>query len=247
MENTSTTIRLDSYLARLGVDSRRNISAIIKKYVVLVNGKRVQEPGVRVDPTHDTILINGKNVVAPQLVYFLLYKPKGYISTSDDEQGRKTVLDLVKSPTRIYPVGRLDKDSTGLMLLTNDGELSNKLIHPKYHVPKTYEVLISGHVSDIKLQKLRNGVTLDDGMTRPAGVKVIRQTNSKALLQIVLYEGKKRQIRRMAEALELTVIDLKRVKFGPLTLGKLQPGNYRSLTQTEIALLRDATRENASK
>lgn len=247
MDHIVHTIRLDSHLAKLGIDSRRNISGILKKYAVLVNGKRVQEPGVRVDPTRDTILINGKNVVVPQLVYFLLYKPKGYISTSDDEQGRKTVLDLVKSPTRIYPVGRLDKDSTGLMILTNDGELSNKLIHPKYHVPKTYEVLIAGHVSDIKLQKLRNGVTLDDGMTRPAGVKVLRQTNSKALLQVVLYEGKKRQIRRMAEALELTVIDLKRVKFGPLTLGRLQPGNYRSLTQTEVALLRDATRENPSK
>lgn len=241
MDTEKKTTRLDSYLAHLGIDSRRNIQAILKRYTVLVNGKRVEEAGTRINPENDTITINGKNVIVPQLVYFLLYKPKGYISTSDDEQGRKTVLDLVKSPTRIYPVGRLDKDSTGLMVLTNDGDLSNKLIHPKYHVPKTYEVLISGHVSDIKLQKLRNGVTLDDGMTRPAGVKVLRQTNSKALLQIVLYEGKKRQIRRMAEALELTVLDLKRVKFGPLTLGRLQPGNYRSLTKTEIGLLQAAT------
>jgi pseudouridine synthase len=235
------TVRLDSYLARLGIASRRSIASVLREQQVTLNGNRVKEHGVRINPEKDHIHINGKQVTKPQLLYFLVYKPKGYISTADDEQGRKTVVDLITSPTRIYPVGRLDKDSHGIMLLTNDGDLSNKLIHPKYHVPKTYEVLIRGYIGEYKLNKLRTGVKLYDGTTLPADVKIIKQTNSKTLLQIVLYEGKKRQIRRMCEALELPLIDLKRVKFGTLHLGKLQPGNYRSLTKHELQELKGIT------
>lgn len=237
----NNSIRLDSHLARLGIASRRNIARVLQEKTVAINGKRVTEPGIRVDPKTDHISLNGKSITKPPLVYFLVYKPKGYISSAADENGRKQVTDLVTTPYRIYPVGRLDKESHGIMLLTNDGELSNLLTHPRYHIPKAYEVLIHGKVADHKLLKLRSGVKLADGMTLPAEIKVQNQTHSKTLLQIVLYEGKKRQIRRMCEALELPLMDLKRVKFGPLSLGKLQPGNYRAVAKVELQLLKQTT------
>src|ERR1700722_18353813 len=167
MENTQ---RLNKYLANLGYCSRRNVENFLKANNVTVNGKRIIEQGFRIDQKKDVILLNGKKMMQPKFVYYLLNKPKGIVSTTADEYGRKNVISLIPMKERIYPVGRLDKDTTGLLLLTNDGELTNHLIHPKYHVDKVYRLTIQGQANMAQLKALRDGVLLDDGITAPAKV-----------------------------------------------------------------------------
>lgn len=236
-------IRLNKYLASVGVAARRKVDEMIEERAIIVNGK-VAVLGQKVDPTQDKIEVNGREVVnrKEQLVYILLNKPKGYTSTTAKIKGEKSVLELVKSHVRLYPVGRLDRDSTGLMLLTNDGELAQHLTHPKYHIPKTYEVLILGNVSQDKLSKLKSGVVLDEGKTAPAQVSIIKKMlPHSTLMQFVLYEGRKRQIRRMCAELHLHVLDLKRVGIGSIKLGGMPIGKYRNLTTEEVKLLKSSS------
>ena len=164
----------------------------------------------------------------------------GVISTSSDELGRQNVIDLIDTKVRINPVGRLDKDTHGAILLTNDGELNHKLTHPKFHVPKTYILKIKGSVSEAKIQKLRDGVTLDDGITAPAKVKFVRLNEGQVILEMEIFEGRYRQIRRMCEAIFLNLVDLQRTDFGPIKLGVLKKGQHRELTKEEILKLKKA-------
>lgn len=238
MENKNTTIRLNKYLSNFGIDARRKIEDFLSANTVTVNGKRVLEPGVRVDPSKDVVLANGKPLQKPKLIYIALNKPKGVISTVSDEHGRESLLDIVKIRDRIYPIGRLDQDSSGLILLTNDGELANRLTHPRFHIPKTYEVIVSGRLVPRQLQILANGVFLKDGKTAPAEVKVLRQTAKGTALHITIHEGKNRQIRRMCGSLGINVLALKRISLGSVRLGDLAVGKYRELSEEEINSLR---------
>lgn len=235
---TANTIRLDKFLANAGVLSRRGIKQFLKHQDVTVNGKRVTESGIRLDPSKDTVLINGQKIKKPELVWFLLNKPMGYISTTSDEQGRQNVTELINTFERIYPVGRLDKDTHGLLLLTNDGELTHQLIHPKYHVPKVYRLLVQGQPDVRQLKLFREGVMLEDGITLPAETKIASSNNGRTILEVTLHEGRNRQIRRMCEAVGLELLDLQRISFGPLTLGNTKVGSYRRLTKDEIQSLK---------
>lgn len=239
-DNSSNTIRLDKFLANNGYASRRGIKDLLKYQTVTVNGTRVRESGTRINPT-DEIKINGKKIKTSKYVYFILNKPKGIISTSSDEFDRENVTDLVPSEQRVYPVGRLDKDTHGMILLTNDGELTHKLTHPKFHVSKKYILEIKGNVSDEKIKKLENGIILPDGITQPANVKKIKQTETSTILEMEIFEGRYRQIRRMCEAIFLPLLDLKRIQFGPIKIGELKEGKYRNLTEQEVESLRRAT------
>lgn len=230
--------RIDKFLANSGISARRNISEVLKIHTITINGKRVKEAGVRFDPNKDIVLLDGKEITAPLATYIIVNKPKGIISTASDEFGRKTVLSLVPSKQRLYPVGRLDQDTTGLLLLTNDGDLANRLTHPRYHIPKVYELTIRGGVSDAKLAHFRRGVMLEDGMTAKAQAQVVQKAEKHTIVEVTLHEGKKRQIRRMCEFLRLPLVELKRVQIGPILLGDLSEGSYRSLIKKELKSLK---------
>lgn len=234
----SDLIRLDKHLANLGVCSRRDVKQLLMHEIVTVNGKRIKESGIRIDPQKDDVQLNGTKIRKKKMIYFMLNKPKGIISTTSDEFDRKNVTSLIPTRERIYPVGRLDKDTTGLILLTNDGDLTNKLIHPRYHIFKIYHLTVEGVVNPAQLKALRTGVLLDDGITAPAQVKIFKQRRSITELEITLHEGKNRQIRRMCETVDLHLIDLKRIQFGPIKIDKLGKGQYRELTQNEIEVLK---------
>ncbi len=239
--NIISTIRLDKFLANNGYASRRGIKDLLKYQNVTVNGKKVKESGTRINPETDMVKINGETVKATKFVYYLLNKPKGIISTSSDEFDRENVTNLVPTGHRVYPVGRLDKDTHGLILLTNDGELTHKLTHPKFHVTKKYLLEIAGSVSDGKIEKLRNGIILSDGITSPANVKRIKEKEKSVVIEMEIFEGRYRQIRRMCEAIFLNLLDLKRIQFGPIKIGELKEGKYRNLTENEVEALRKST------
>ncbi len=230
-------IRLDKYLANIGVCSRRNVEAFLKNKIVSLNGQRVNEPGIRINLDRDRIRIDGKEIKQPQLVYFLLNKPKGYVSTTGDSHAKKIVTDLIKTTERIYPVGRLDKDTTGLLILTNDGELTNKLTHPSYHIDKTYKLTIQGNVKEQQIKSLQNGVKLEDGMTSPSDIKLVEQTNNKTILEMTIHEGRNRQIRRMCKAVSINLLELERIAIGNLKDNTLPIGKFRELTKNEIETL----------
>lgn len=234
-----TTLRLDKFLSNAGIISRRGVKFFLKSQQVTVNDRRVTESGTRILPS-DSVKINGKKVIKPGFVYFLLNKPKGVISTTSDEFARDTVTSLIDTHERIYPVGRLDKDTHGLLLLTNDGELTHKLIHPKYHVPKVYRLVVEGKVTDSQINRLKNGILLEDGPTLPAEVKVVGHKEGTTTLEVIIHEGRNRQIRRMCDAVHLNLIDLQRIAFGPLTLGGIDLRKYRVLTKKEVDLLKKA-------
>lgn len=232
--------RLQNVLAHAGVASRRVSAAIIESGVVTVNSLVIKEPGYRVEET-DEIKVNGKRLeTAEKKRTIVLYKPVGVLSTMSDPFGGKTVADLVKVSERVVPVGRLDKDSEGLLLMSNDGELVNHLTHPRYEHSKTYLVKVAGRWSEEKLNILRSPLTLDDGYTiRPVPVEVVKEwANNTRLLKFTLGEGRKRQIRKMCSLAHLVVLELKRVDIGKFTLPKeLNPGEWRDLTDKEIELL----------
>ena len=233
--------RLHRFLARAGVASRRKCEQLIAAGRVRVNGLTVTVPGSRVDPEHDRIEVDGKPIVLPcKYTYLLLNKPVGYVSTVRDPQGRPTVMDLVSAQERLYPVGRLDVDSEGLLLLTNDGDLMQRLTHPSYEHEKEYHVCVEGQPTPHTMQRLREGIELEDGFTWPAEVTVLRQDSGSTWLRFVIHEGRKRQLRRMCKAVGHPVQRLIRVRIGPLTLGDLMPGQYRSLTNEEQTLLKKA-------
>jgi pseudouridine synthase len=238
--------RLARYLAHAGVASRRHAEELIAAGRVQVNGMVVTTQGSRIDPTRDTISVDGKTVgVESRHVYVLLHKPEGYVSTAHDPQQRPTVLDLLPTELRrlrVYPVGRLDIDTSGLLLLTNDGEFALKLSHPRYSMEKHYHALVQGCPDPTALETLRRGVTFteDDGQSHvsaPAQVRILRSLGTNCWLALTIHEGRKRQVRRMLGAVGYRVLQLSRVGVGPITLGNLPAGKWRYLSDEEVAAL----------
>lgn len=231
-------VRLQKHLSSCGVASRRKSEELILEGKVKVNG-RVADLGMKVDPKRDKITVRGKNVIpVTKKVYIMLHKPRGFVTTMNDELDRKNVSDLVKDVgVKVFPVGRLDKDSEGLLIMTNDGELANILTHPSRHVTKTYRVTVSGEVSEDKLDILRSGIELDGKLTLPCDVFVIERKPDRTVLQFIISEGRNRQIRRMCEAVKLDVLRLKRTEIAGVKLGMLKRGDWRDLNERELQRL----------
>ena len=233
-------IRLQVALAQAGITSRRKASLLIASGHVRVNGKIIEEKGFRVDALHDRIEFNGKLVrFAEEKKYYMLNKPVGVVSTVSDERGRKTVLEYIPEMSkRLYPVGRLDKNTRGLIIVTNDGDLTYRLTHPKFEIERVYEVALKGEFTEEDRLKLIKGVFIEGKPARADKIAIKKKTKYSALIEIVLHEGKKREVRRMIETLGYEVLDLKRISYGPLALGSLKEGQSRLLTGNEIKMLK---------
>lgn len=232
----NNTIKLHAHLAHLGISSRRKAEQLIADGKVTVNGIRAHI-GQRIDPAKDQISIEGEdlNPQNEELVYFLIDKPVGVVSTTSDERGRKTVMSLIPpQKQRLYPVGRLDIDSEGLMLLTNDGDLTNRLTHPSFKVEKTYHVLVQGAPSNKALNHLQRGVKLKDGYTKPAEVSILKHETGNTWLEITIHEGRNRQVRRMTDRVGYPTLRLKRVKMGPFNIEMLEGKRYLKLDSEKI-------------
>jgi len=231
--------RLQKILAQAGVASRRHAEELIVAGRVVVNGTVVTELGSKADAATDRIQVDGKLLNRPEKkLYFLLHKPAGYVTTMSDPQGRPIVTSLLKEVReRVYPVGRLDYNTEGLLLVTNDGEWANRLAHPRHEVEKEYHVRVRGEISADQLSKLSTGIKLEDGMTAPARASRLSQSDSNSWFSMVIHEGRFRQVRRMCSEVGLTVVRLKRVRYGNVELGSLRPGEYRALTPQEVKLL----------
>ncbi len=246
--------RLQKIISQAGIASRRAAEALIVQGRVSVNGQTVTELGTKADPASDDIRVDGRRVKGPErLRYILLYKPKGYITTRSDEKRRKTVIDLLGGIREyVYPVGRLDYDSEGLLLLTNDGDLAAHLTHPSHEVERVYEALVSGVPDERALERLRSGIPLDGQRTQPADVVMVfpdatgARTGTEALLRLTIREGRNRQVRRMCEAVGHPVERLRRIRFGPISDRALKPGEWRELTTAEVAKMRRAA-QNAER
>lgn len=234
-------VRLQKYIAMCGTASRRNAEVMIQNGRVSVNGKRIKEMGVKVEIGADKVAVDGREIKIPHKKYYImLNKPVGYVSAVTDQFERPTVVDLVKNDihTRIFPVGRLDYNTEGLLLLTNDGDFSYRVTHPKFHVPKTYIALLKGGITVSGLKKLRRGVKLDDGfVVSPANVEIISAENGHVAVEVTIHEGHNRQVRRMFEAVGSEVKELQRIKIGKIELGNLPLGRWRHLTSHEVSYL----------
>ena len=234
--------RVQKMLADCGVASRRKAEEMIRDGRVTVNGAPVQL-GDKVIPGRDVVAVDGEKVSARVLeedrIYLMLHKPRGFITTMHDERDRKDVAMLLKDvPQRVYPIGRLDRDSEGLLLFTNDGAFANRMMHPSGHVPKTYRVTVRPRVQEEQLVTMASGMMIDGVQTQPATVRVLSDEGDRSVLEIILKEGRNRQIRKMCEQLGLEVARLKRTAMGPIKLGMLQPGDYRPLTPQEVKALK---------
>ena len=236
------TVRLQKFLADAGVASRRKAEELIAAGKVRVNGA-IAQIGDKVDPKHDVVTVGGKKIArGTALVYFVMNKPRGYVTTMSDENGRKCVAELIKDVgARVYPVGRLDRDSEGLLLFTNDGEFANAMTHPSHHVQKVYRVSVRPKVTDEQITVLTSALMIDGRNTVPADVRVVSNEEDKSILEFTIFEGRNRQIRRLCEEAGLETLRLKRLSVGQLTLGKLKPGEYRPLTRDEVSLLKRQT------
>ena len=239
--------RIQKIIARAGVTSRRKAEELILQGRVTVNGQVVNELGSKADAVRDHIKVDGKLIRPKQpQVYLMLNKPRGYVTTLSDPEGRPMVLNLLKGVKhRVFPVGRLDYDTEGLLLLTNDGDLAHALMHPSYEVPKTYLAKVKGVLTDEEIKKLEKGVPLPDGKTAPCRIKKIRKTHENSWLEVTLHEGKKRQVRRMLESAGHSVLKLKRIRYAFLELAGLLPGQYRYLIPPEVKRLKSLTRSSA--
>lgn len=232
-------MRINRYLASSGVASRRAAESLVLAGRVAVNGATVQDLATTVKPGVDRVEVDGKAVAPPKaFTYWMLHKPAGVLTTAKDPQGRDTVMGLLPASPRVFPVGRLDQDTSGLLLLTNDGSLSHRVLHPKYHVEKEYWAWVEGGPEDKALNRLRRGVRLEDGKTAPARVDVLEQQRNRSLLMIVITEGRNRQVRRMLDAVGHPVVTLHRARLGPLTLDGLAEGRFRDVSRQEIRALR---------
>ncbi len=242
-------IRLQKYLALCGVASRRAAEKMIAEGQVTVNGVPVTEMGVKVEEDTDVVRVNGEVVRPEETRYYIAYnKPIGEVTTVSDPEGRATVMDKFRDfPARLFPVGRLDYDSEGLLLLTNDGDMMNRLLHPSREISKVYLVKVSNTISEEELSRLRRGVMIDGRLTSPARVRLVRQEAFAAVLLVSIHEGRNRQVRKMVEAIGHQVVHLRRVEFGPISLGDLPAGRWRSLTPEEIRKLKAVCDENPAK
>ncbi len=238
-------IRLQKFIADAGVMSRRAAEEEIKNGNISING-HVAPIGAKIDPRTDTVTYKGKKILfrKTEYTYIMMNKPRGYLSSTTDDRGRKCVIDLLDGvDSRVYPVGRLDLISEGMLLLTDDGELKNKLTHPSYSLPKVYRVKVGGTVSESQLEALSSPMIIDDYQIRPADVKITASDESGTVLKITLHEGRNRQIRKMCEQVELTVKRLSRVSIGNLKLDGLAVGSWRYLDDSEVEYLKKATRK----
>jgi 23S rRNA pseudouridine2605 synthase len=236
-----TEQRLQKVLASAGVDSRRKCEELILEGVVCVNRKVIDKLPAFVDPDKDIITVNGKKIHPARKIYFLLNKPKGVLCTNRDPRGRKKAIDLINTNERIFCVGRLDADTTGLIILTNDSELSNRLTHPRYGIAKTYVVRIKGEIKSEQIEKLKKGIWLAEGRTSRAVVKILKRRHSESLIEITIRQGLNRQVRRMLAKVGLPVKSLSRTKIGRLAIRGLGIGKSRPLTNAEVAYLKKTT------
>ena len=234
-------MRLQKYMALCGVASRRASEEMIAAGHVCVNGRTVTEMGVQVDEERDRVTVDGAPIrLEEEKHYLAYYKPVGEVTTVSDPEGRATVMDKFRDyPVRLYPVGRLDYDSEGLLLLTNDGDMMNSLLHPSHEVNKTYLARVSSRLEDESVRRLRQGVTLDGRLTSPAQVRVVRYETFDTVVLVTIHEGRYRQVRRMFEAVGHQVVSLRRVGFGPIQLGDLPRGQWRRLTDAEVRRLKE--------
>ncbi len=227
--------RLQKVMAHAGVASRRKSEEIIAEGRVKVNGVVVTEMGTKVDPAQDTIEVDGEEIEKETKTYLKLHKPRGYVTTVNDPQGRQTVMDLIHGiDKRIYPVGRLDLDSSGLLLLTNDGDLTHKITHPSHELDKEYMVVANGELSQEEINRFKNGIKLEEGKTSPAKIEMVNQDPKNTTYQVIIHEGMNRQIRRMFDQLGYEVVSLIRVRIGNISLGSLKPGEHRKLSSKEL-------------
>lgn len=234
--------RIQKIISAAGIASRRAAEQLILEGRVRLNGKVVTELGTKADPERDHIKVDNKLINPRQpKIYIMLNKPEGYVTTLSDPEGRPTVQALLRGvKMRVYPVGRLDFHTEGLLIFTNDGDFAHLVTHPRHELPKTYLTKIKGALDEDDVARLEKGVYLEDGKTSPAQVRLIRKEASNSWVEITICEGRKRQVRRMFDRVDHSVIKLKRIKIGPLSLGGLQPGKYRHLTQAEVEMVREA-------
>ncbi len=239
-------VRIQKIIADAGIASRRKAEELIQSGAVKVNGNTASI-GDKANPAKDVITVHGKKLLSTERskkYYVMLHKPRGYITTMSDEHDRKCVAQLIKDfPARLYPVGRLDRESEGLLLMTNDGAFANEIIHPSHHVAKTYRVTVHPRITEEQLTELTGGVSVDGRLASPAGIRVLTQERGRTVLEIILEEGRNRQIRKMCEAVGLEVARLKRTAIGPVKLGMLRPGKYRELTPQEMKALANARKK----
>lgn len=227
--------RLQKLLAKAGIASRRGAEELIRAGRIAINGTTSTELGVKADPDHDLITCDGKPILAEQKMYVLLNKPTGYVTTMSDPQGRPIVAELLAGiPQRLFPVGRLDLETEGALLMTNDGEVGNAILHPRFEVNKTYEAWVAGFPSAQHLQQLERGIVLEGIKTHPANLRILKRRTNQTLVEIIIHEGKKRQVRKMFEAINHRVVHLRRTAYGQLRLGTLEPGKYRVLDRNDL-------------
>lgn len=242
--------RIQKIISESGYCSRRKAEELIAAGRVKVNG-RPCKLGDKADISQDLISIDGENIYTPtkrELVYYMLNKPRGYVTTTADELERRCVMDLMKDvPERVFPIGRLDRNSEGLLLLTNDGDFANKIMHPSGHVAKTYRVTVRPDITEEQLTQLTGGVVIDGVKTLPASAQVLTKEEGRVVLQLTIREGRNRQIRKMCEAVGLEVARLRRISIGPVKLGMLKPGEFRELTPQELTALKNSVKKGESK
>jgi pseudouridine synthase len=240
-------VRLNKILAQAGLTSRRGGDRLVLEGRVAVNGLVTRELGTLADPSRDVITVDGQTLPpAEPKRYVVLYKPRGYVTTRHDPGGRPIVTDLVPGPERLYPVGRLDADVEGLLVLTNDGPLTHRLLHPRYAVPRRYEAEVTGSVRRQELDRWQRGAVLDDGPAKPLAVELLSSGASASRLELTFTEGRKHEVKRYCDAMGHPVVRLRRIGFGPLELGRLRPGESRELSRAELRALRAAGETPAS-
>lgn len=236
MKNQDNSIRLQKYIADCGITSRRKAEVLITQGKVKVNDQVVVELGTKVDPQTDMVAVDGEiiDIMSVDHVYLVMNKPRSCMTTANDPEGRKTVMDLIPIKTRVFPVGRLDYLSEGLLLLTNDGDFANRIMHPKFEITKVYEVKVFGRITESVLNKLKAGIVSHDGALRPKSVRIIEQLPQKTWLEFRLAEGKNREIRRICEACGVTIDKLRRVAIGNLSIDSIRPGTWEYITKAEL-------------